>query len=280
MDQSFRSRSLCLDDISHEVLQLLVDLGGYCTAQQASFLLNAGPGQPVRARLRGLQRLGFLRRVSKYPAVYQVTKATTRLLGRDSSIRRRHTLETIQSRLLGVHFYLEVREWPARFVFDHQDKIAVCEYVECPLSLLPQRDGKPYLRENFLFWLPDWRVAIAMVDQPGPGEFVRLRVFLRQFLPLLRSCRDKIVDLFIVTPDQRRSFAYQKLLQRSRAIHKLGVGPFLSRVKPHYVKPPVPTIIETIWPTTDKYDESADLIEFDNLSDGHSGHKNVRLIGE
>lgn len=137
MEQSFRTRSLCLDDISHEVLRLLVDLGGYCTAQQASFLLNVGPGQPVRARLRGLQRLGFLRRASKYPAVYQVTKATARLLGRDSSIRRRHTLETIQSRLLGVHFYLEVRQWPTRFVFDHQERIAVCEYIECLLGLLP-----------------------------------------------------------------------------------------------------------------------------------------------
>lgn len=33
-------------------------------------------------RLRMLERLGFLRRVSKYPVVYQATKATTRLFGR------------------------------------------------------------------------------------------------------------------------------------------------------------------------------------------------------
>ncbi|MGH9687449.1 MAG: hypothetical protein ACRD5K_10185 [Candidatus Acidiferrales bacterium] len=42
----------------------------------------------------------------------------------------------------------------------------------------------------------------------------------------------------------------------------------------------MPTIIETIWPRTDKYDDAADLIESDDLSDGHSGHKSVRLIGE
>jgi len=46
-----------------------------------------------RGRLRMLERLGSLRRVSKYPVVYQTTKATTRLFGRDSSIRRRHTGE-------------------------------------------------------------------------------------------------------------------------------------------------------------------------------------------
>jgi hypothetical protein len=129
-----------------------------------------------------------------------------------------------------VHFYLEARPWPTSFVFDHEKKIELFEYIECPLSVLPQRDGKPYLRENFLFWLPDFRVAIAMVDQSGPGEFLRLRVFLKQFLPLLRSCPNEMVDLFIVTPDQRRRFVYQKLLQRSRAILKLGVGPFLGRV--------------------------------------------------
>ena len=282
MEQSFRSRSLCIDDVSREVLKLIVALGGYCTAQQARFLLNVGPGLPMWARLRTLQRLGFLRRVTKYPVVYQATKATTRLLGRDSSTRRRHTLATVQARLLGVHFYLEARPWPTSFVFDHEKKIEVFEYIECPLSVLPQRDGKPYLRENFLFWLPDFRVAIAMVDQPGPGEFVRLRVFLRQFLPLLRGCPHEMVDLFIVTPDQRRRFAYQKLLQKSRAILRLGVGPFLSRVKPFSVRPPVPTIIETIWPSADKYDDSADLIEdSDDFSDGHSGHKSLfRPIGE
>jgi hypothetical protein len=120
------------------------------------------------------------------------------------------------------------------------------------------------------------------VDQPGLGEFVRLQVFLRQFLPLLRSCPNEMVDLFIVTPYQRRRFAYQKLLQRSRAILKLGVGPFLSRIKPFSVRPPVPTIIETIWPSADNHGDSADLIEdSDDHSEGHSDHKSFfRPIGE
>lgn len=87
--------------------------------------------------------------------VYQVTKSTTRLLKRDSSSRRRHTLATVQARLLAVHFYLEARAWPAEFVLDHEKKIAVfTDLAGCPLSTLPQRGGTPYLREQFVLWLP------------------------------------------------------------------------------------------------------------------------------
>src|SRR2546422_1278968 len=46
----------------------------------------------ARARLRALERLGFLRRVAAYPVVYQVTKSTTRLRSEE------HTSE-LQSRL-------------------------------------------------------------------------------------------------------------------------------------------------------------------------------------
>ena len=79
-----------------------------------------------------LERLRFLRRVTKYPVVYQVTKATTRLLGQDSSIRRRHTLETVQGRLLGVHFYLEANDWPATFALDHEEKITFLNLLVVP----------------------------------------------------------------------------------------------------------------------------------------------------
>ena len=61
----FRSRQLFVDEASHRLLRGLVALGGYYTVQQANSLLSAGPGLPARARLRMLERLGFLRRVSK-----------------------------------------------------------------------------------------------------------------------------------------------------------------------------------------------------------------------
>jgi hypothetical protein len=279
--ERFNSRLVYIHEDLSNFLRRLTSLGGYCTAQQAKSLQLAGWDRSVRGRLRMLERLGFLRRVSKYPVVYQVTKATTRLLGQDSSTRRRHTLETVQARLLGVHFYLEARAWPTEFFFKHEKKIAIFADAGCPLGTLPQRDGKPYLREHFVFWLPEGGIGIATVDQPVPTAFSRLRVFLRQFLPVLRVVQEHI-ELFIVTPDQRRKFEYEKLLRRSRAIHKLGLGSLAPRIRPYRVRPPVPTIIETIWPSGDKYDEAADLIEdSDDLSDGHSGHKSVvRLIGE
>ena len=112
MKGSFCSRLLFVDEASQEFLTLLVALGGYCTALQAKELRIARSGTRVRARLRMLERLGFLRRVTKYPVVYQVTKSTTRLLARDSSHRRRHTLATVQARLLAMHFYFEARAWP------------------------------------------------------------------------------------------------------------------------------------------------------------------------
>jgi hypothetical protein len=223
-----------------------------------------------------LERLGFLRRITKYPVVYQVTKSTTRLLQRDSSSRRRHTLSTVQARLLGVHFYLEARAWPAEFVLDHEKKIAVfTDLAGCPPSILPQRGGKPYLREHFLLWQPDWRLAIAMIDLPQPGLSMQLKLFIREFLPLLRRLY-KEPDLLIVTPDKGRAYVYERLLKRHRAILKLGLGELAKQIKPHAVKPPVPSIAGLTWPTADEHGDSVETEEGDPLRDSHSSQKPSR----
>ena len=251
---SFRNRINCLDEVSEGFLSLLTALGGYCTALQGQELMGRSGGQ-VRARLRTLERLGFLRRITKYPVVYQVTKSTTRLLQRDSSSRRRHTLATVQARLLAVHFYREARKWPAEFVLDHEEKVEVfTELAGCPSSVLPQRGGKPYLREHFLLWQQDWRLAIAMVDHPQPGVLRRLKVFIREFLPLLRHLRRE-PDLLIVTADKTRSYVYERLLKRHRAIHKLGLGELSDRIRAYSVKPPVASIAGLTWPTADEQGE-------------------------
>src|SRR5579872_3681105 len=192
MKGSFEKRAALLDEISEYFLRQLVGLGGYCTALQAEGLNVAETAKRVRGRLRMLERLGFLRRVTKYPVVYQVTKSATRLHGPDSSTRRRHLPATVQARLLGVHFYLEARTWPATFFFDHEEKITTLQNGQCPLNLLPQRNGKPYVREHFVFLLPDQRLGIAMVDLLQPGMMSRLRVFIRQYLPILRHLRDDL----------------------------------------------------------------------------------------
>lgn len=242
----------------------LVYLGGYCTAQQAQKLV-IGDSQ-ARARLKTLEQLGFLRRVTKYPVVYQVTKSTTRLLGPDSSCRRRHPLPTVQARLLAVHFYLEARAWPATFFLDHTDKIMMLQNAQCPLTVLPQRNGKPYLREHLVLWLADRRLGVAMIDLPQPGVLSRLRVFLRQYLPALRLLRQEL-DLLIVTADQSRSYTYQLLLRTHRAIQKLGVAELIHRIKPYSVRQPVPTITELVWPRTDP---SEMLLESHRDTDGLS----------
>ena len=270
---SFRNRLNCLDDVSEQFLRLLVALGGYCTAMQAQELITTGP--QVRAQLKVLERLGFLRRITKYPVVYQVTKSTTRLLGQDSSSRRRHSLATVQARVLGVHFYLEARTWPAEFVLDHDRKIAVfTDLAGCPSSLLPRRGGKPYLREHFLLWQPDGRLAIAMIDLPLPGVLTRLKVFIRAFLPLLRQIRGE-PDLLIVTADKARSYVYERL-KRHRAIHKLGLADLSHRIKPYCVQPPVPSIPGVTWPTAD---EDSEFLEVNHdLNHNHACQKPSREL--
>jgi hypothetical protein len=135
--------------------------------------------------------------------VYQVTKSTTRLLVRDSSSRRRPTLATVQARLLAVHFYLEALGWPAEFVLEHERKIAIFTDAGCPPTHLLKRGGNPYLHEHFVLWLSDGRVGIAMIDPPQAGALLRLRLFIRQFLPLLRYFRGE-PDLLVVTAGRHR----------------------------------------------------------------------------
>ena len=274
---SFRNRLNCLDETSERFLGLLVSLGGYCAALQGQELIGRSGGQ-ARVRLRTLERLGFLRRITKYPVVYQVTKSTTRLLNRDSSSRRRHTLPTVQSRLLGVHFYLEARTWPAEFVLDHDRKVEVfTDLARCPSSVLPQRDGKPYLRERFLLWQQDWRLAIAMVDQPQPGMLLRLKVFIREFLPLLRHLRRE-PDLLVVTANKGRSYVYERLLKRHRAIHKLGLGELSNLIRTYCVKPPVVSIAGLTWPTTNEHGDVLEAEVVHHLSHSDTSQRHSREL--
>ena len=151
--------------------------------------------------------------------------------------------------------------------------------AECPLPLLPQRNGKPYVREHLVFLLPNKRLGIAMIDLLQPGLMSRLRVFIRQYLPLLRHLRDDL-DLLIVTADKRRAFTYQRLLRTNRTVHKLGLGALTERVKPYSVKQPVATIDAVIWPKADPDDLPLEIDEDrNNLRD--TGHKYSRApIGE
>ena len=214
MAQYFGKRVALLDESSTDFLARLVALGGYCTVAQAGSL-NLAKSTRVRRRLRSLERLGFLRKVAAYPVVYQVTTSTARLLGRDSGSRRRHTLATVQARLLGVDFYLEARGWPSEFILNHDQKIVTFTDSGYPINALPQRGGKPYLREQFVLWLPDGRIGVAMVDQPQPQAFSQVKQFVRQFQPALRQVPEEL-KLLIVTGNHHRKRLYPQSARPSR----------------------------------------------------------------
>lgn len=201
----FRDRVGILDEQSERFLMTVAWLGGYVTAEQA---------QELGIR-KDLESWGFLKRISTYPAIYQVTKSVTRLMGADLSARRQHALETIQTRLLTVNFYLEAIRWPVNFVFDHQQKIARFRDFGCEIGLLPQRDGKPYLWQDLMLQRPSGDLVIAKVDHFGRSSYLQLYRLLQRFAPSLRLIQDEL-RLLVAVGSERRLRLFSRLLKRPR----------------------------------------------------------------
>ena len=86
------------------------------------------------------------------------------------------------------------------------------------------------------------------------GLLIRLKQFIREFLPLLRYLRLE-PDLLIVTADEARGYVYERLQKGHRAIHKLGLGELSNRIKTYCVKPPVASIAGLTWPAADEHGE-------------------------
>jgi DNA-binding Lrp family transcriptional regulator len=72
----FRDRGV-LDERSERFLMTVAWLGGYVTAEQAQELGIRNSVPRVHVRLKDLESWGFIKRISTYPAVYQVTKSVT-----------------------------------------------------------------------------------------------------------------------------------------------------------------------------------------------------------
>jgi len=87
MAEYFQDRLALLDERLQTFLKTILHLGGYCTAEQARRFEIAASATRVLARLRTLERAGFLRRVAVYPLVYQTTGSTTRLLEKSPAPR-------------------------------------------------------------------------------------------------------------------------------------------------------------------------------------------------
>jgi hypothetical protein len=159
--------------------------------------------------LSALEAAGFLRRIALYPLVFQITKSTTRLLGSNSRARRRHANETVEARLLGVSFYLEVRGWPAPFVFDHGEKIDTFEGEGCPATALPQRRGAPYVRDQFVLCLPTGDIGVALADQAQRSPFLQLKRLLKDFAPAAQHLRERL-QLIVAVASGSRERSYRR----------------------------------------------------------------------
>jgi len=208
----FDNRVALLDLRSDNFLNTLVQLGGYCTIGQAKRLGLANSDTRALAHLRVFEQNGFLRNVSSYPVVYQTTKAATRLLGKDRRARRPHTEPTVLNRLLAVDFYLDAIEWTADFVFDHQMKIALLTEQGCPLGMIPERRGRPYLWDEYLLKVGDGSITIAQIDDQGRGTFSQAKNLAIRFSEVTKHL-PRHSNLYIVTGSEARDRGYRRVLK-------------------------------------------------------------------
>jgi len=239
----FRDRLGILDERSRHFLKTVAWLGGYVTPEQAQELGIRNSVTRVHVQLKDLESWRFIKPVSAYPSIYQVTKSVTRLMGADLSARRQHTLETIQTRLLTVNFYLEAIHWPVEFVFDHKQKISkICELIHEPF-LLPHRSSKPYLWQDIVLQRPSGEVVLTMVDHFGRHPYRQLYRHLKRFAPTLGP---HDLGLMIVVSSERREQLFRRQLNRTglqRLLESQGVYlPLRDMVTIYRVRRAVPVV--------------------------------------
>jgi hypothetical protein len=209
----FRDRVGVLDERSERFLKTVAWLGGYFTPEQAQELGIRNSVTRVHVQLKDLESWGFIKPVGAYPAIYQVTKSVTRLLGADLSARREHTLETIRTRLLTVNFYLEAIRWPVEFVLDHKQKVSkLCQVVAEP-ALLPYRGSKLYLWQDLVLQRPSGEVLFTIVDHFGRHPYRQLYRHLKRFAPILGP---DDLRLMIVVSSEHREQQFRRKLHHAR----------------------------------------------------------------
>jgi hypothetical protein len=270
----FRDRVGILDERSRHFLLTVTWLGGYVTTEQAQELGIRNSVPRVHVQLRDLESCGFIKRVSSYPAVYQVTKSVARLMGADFSARRQHAIETIRTRILTVNFYLEAARWPVEFVFNHERKLSKFREIGCESGLLPQRGGKPYLWQDFVLQRRSGGLAVAMVDHFGRNAYRQLYRCLKRFARCLGFLQDKLRLLVVVGTDARLRL-FTRLLNHPKlqSIVPDNPGGLASVVKLYRVRSAVP-VIRLLEPI------SRDLRELRALGGGRDQHGDLAQQNE
>jgi len=238
-----RDRVGLLDERSRRFVNTVAWLGGYVTPEQAQELGIRNSVPRVHVRLKDLECWGFIKRVATYPAVYQVTKSVTRLMGSDLAARRDHLIETVRTRLLTVNFYLESIRWPVEFVFDHQQKVSRLAKLGCETALLPERCCKPYLWQDIVFQRPSGDLVIATVDHFGRNSHRQLYRLLKRFAPNLGP--DKLRLMVVVGSDRRERLFTRHLnhTRLQRLLDEQGVSiPLRQMVTIYHVRRAVPVV--------------------------------------
>lgn len=232
----FSQRLLLLDERRDTFLRTLVYLGGYCTVEQAQKLGLADSHTRVVAQLEALEQLGFLRQITQYPVIHQVTMSATRLVGADLMARRRHPSPTIRCKLLGVNFYLEAKAWPAEFTFPHLKKIALLNAAGCPTDALPHVGGRPYLWQEFLLRRADGMLCVAAVDRPDNTPKYQTRTLTERYSAVLEHIASEF-RLIVVVGSEGRARLYRKWAAQPIA------GRFTQvTLKPYQVRTPIPQV--------------------------------------
>ena len=209
----FRDRAGILDERSRRFLTTVAWLGGYVTPEQAHLMGIRNSVPRVHDQLKDLESWRFIKRVAAYPAIYQVTKSVTRLMGADLAARREHANETMRTRLLTVNFYLEAIRWPVEFVFDHPQKISKLSKLGCQPALFPERGGRPYLWQDILLQRPSGELVLTMVDHFGRTSSFQLHSFLKRFAP---SFGFDELRMMVVVGSEQRERLFSRLLNHSR----------------------------------------------------------------
>ena len=232
----FSKRLLLLDERSNDFLKTLVLLGGYCTIEQAQKLGLANSARRVVARLEALKQTGFLKQVAQYPVIYQVTGSATRLVGSDLMARRQRTLLTVRCKLLAVNFYLEAKGWPADFILDHAQKIALLKGVGCPTEALPHIGGQPYLWQEFVLRRADGTTCVAAVDRAHDTAKYQTRTLAQRYAGVLEHLPSQF-RLIVTVASSRRAELYRKWAAQPIA------RPFTHEtLQPYRVKASIPQI--------------------------------------
>lgn len=270
----FRDRVGVLDERSRDFLVTVTRLGGYVTAEQAQDLGIRNSVPRVQVQLKDLESCGFIKRISAYPAVYQVTKSVARLMGADFSARRQHAIATIRTRILTVNFYLEAARWPVEFVFNHERKLSKFGELGRKSGLLPQRGGNPYLWQDFVLQRRSGGLGVAMVDHFGRSAYRQLHRLLERFASCLGFLQDKLKFLVVVGTDARlRVFTQLLNHPKLQRIVPDSPGGLASAVKLYRVRRAVP-VIRLLEPT------SRDLRELRALGAGRDQHRDLAQQNE